>query len=290
MNNKNNDGFGLGYSLLTVAGVLGLFFGSYTIVGSGERGVVTHLGAVQQDVLDSGFHFKLPFVTSVHKISVRIQKSDIKTEASSKDMQKVLTEFNINWHPTPAEVNMMFQQTGDEDDVVTNILSPAVAEVLKATTAKLTAEEIISKRLQLKDEIDETLRARVTKYHVVIDDINLVNLAFSDEFNHAIEQKQIAEQRALQARYDAEKAKRDAEAAVNKAEGDAASSLKLAQAQAEGQKLMQRTITPEILQLEFYKKWNGQFPEVLVSGSSGGMPLMFNMPLRSSHSTPKSAE
>ena len=98
----------IGFVALAVFAVM-LLLGSYTIVGSGERGVATHFGKVQEGVIDEGLHFKLPFVTTVHKIPVRVQKSDIRTEAASKDLQSVHTEFNINWHPASNEVNALFQ-------------------------------------------------------------------------------------------------------------------------------------------------------------------------------------
>ncbi len=83
-----------GVSKLIVYGVGGLVslillltLSPFTIVGTGERGVVTHFGKLQESVLDEGIHIVVPIMTSIHKISVRVQKSDLKTQASSKDLQ-----------------------------------------------------------------------------------------------------------------------------------------------------------------------------------------------------------
>jgi prohibitin 1 len=99
-----------GALLLLVA----LFFRPFAIVNAGERGVVMRLGRVQDGVLDEGFHFILPFVTSVKTMSVRVQRSDIKAQAASKDLQDVTTELALNWHIDPIKVNTVFQRIGDE--------------------------------------------------------------------------------------------------------------------------------------------------------------------------------
>ena len=110
------------------------------------------LGKVQDAILDEGIHPILPIVTSVKTLSVRVQKTDIKADAASKDLQSITTDLAVNWNVDPAKVNQVFQQVGDEEQIVTSILSPAISEVLKAATSKKTAEEIITKRTELKQK------------------------------------------------------------------------------------------------------------------------------------------
>ena len=247
---------------LSIAGLLlgALLFGSFTIVSTGERGVVTHFGKVQNEVLDEGIHLKTPIRTSVKRISVRVQKSDLKTQASSKDLQLITTEVAINWHISPTGVNKVYQTIGDVDVVLERIITPAVSELFKAGSSKLTAEEIITKRNELSTEVKETMRVRLIKYDIVMDDLNIVDVDFSKDFSHAVEQKQVAEQSAKTAHYVADKAKQDAEAEINKARG-----------QAEAQKLMKTSITPEILQKMAIEKWDGSFPQVL---GTSGLPFL----------------
>lgn len=236
--------------------VLFLFLAPFSTVPAGYRGVVTHFGKVQDQILDEGIHFTLPIVTSVHRISVRVQKTEASTEAATKDMQKVTAQLAINWHVNANTVNKMYQTVGDEDDIVRQIISPAVSEVLKAATAKMTAEEVLTKRIELKGHIDEALRARLLQYNVAVDDISLVDLDFTKEFNHAVEQKQIAEQEALRAEYLTLQAQKTADAAIQTARG-----------QAESQKLVQKTLTREVLQQMAIEKWDGGFPQVMGSGT-----------------------
>lgn len=244
-----------------------LFLTPFTTIGTGQRGVVTHFGKVQGEILDEGFHLRMPILTSIKKISVRVQKSDLKTQASSKDLQLVTSEVAINWHVNPSEVANLYQNVGDEDDVVTKVLTPLVSEVFKSTTATKTAEEIITKRSELAEESEKGLRAGLAKYGLILDNVSIVDLDFTAEFAKAVEHKQIAEQQAKQAEYVAMQATANAKAEVNKAKGDAEATLTRARAQAESQKLLRLTVTPEILQQQAIEKWNGEFPQVMGSGT-----------------------
>jgi prohibitin 1 len=252
-------------SLYIVGGIVliiaSLILKPFALVGAGERGVIMRFGKVQNAILDEGIHPILPIVTSVKTLSVRVQKTDLQADAASKDLQKVTTDLAVNWNIDPAKANQVFQQVGDEEQIVTSILSPAISEVLKAATAKKTAEEIITKRTELKTEIDNSLKKRLEPYGVIVRDVSLINFGFSPEFSKAIEAKQIAEQEAKQAEFTVKKATQDAQAEINRAKG-----------QAEAQRLQRQTLTSEILQQQAIEKWNGQFPTVM--GGGGSLPLI----------------
>ncbi|PSM49218.1 membrane protease subunit, stomatin/prohibitin [Chroococcidiopsis sp. CCALA 051] len=254
---KTSLPFAGGIVLLIVA----FIFRPFAIVNVGQRGVMMQFGKVQEGILDEGLHAIVPFVTTVKTLSVRVQKSSFNADAASKDLQKVTTELAVNWHIDPTQVNKIFQRVGDEEQIVDGIVTPAVSEVLKAATAKKTAEEIITKRTDLKAEIDDALKSRLGDYGVMVDDVSLVNFSFSPEFSKAIESKQIAEQEAKQADFVALKATKEAQAEVNRAKG-----------QAEAQRLQRLTLTPEILQKQAIEKWDGRFPTVMSGNSS--IPLI----------------
>lgn len=248
---------------------------SYSNVGPGERGVRITMGKTGTEVLNEGPHFKLPYVSEIKTMSIRVKKSQDSTDAATKDMQKVTAVIAINWTINPDSVGNMLREVGSEESIEVNVIAPAVAEVLKAATSKMTAEEILSKRMELKHSIDEALISRLGAYGLIVKDISLVDFDFTKEFNHAVEQKQIAEQQAKQASYIAEKATQDAIAVVNTAKGDAEAVLVNARAQAEGQKLLKQTLTKDVLQLEYLKKWDGKLPSVL-TGAGGGIMLNLN--------------
>ncbi len=240
-----------------------IIFWPFVVVNAGERGVLMKFGQVQETILGEGLHLVIPIVNSVKRLSVRVQKQEISAEASSKDLQEVYTDVALNWHIIPEEANAIFQQIGDEKEVVDKIINPAVEEVLKAVMAKYTAEEIITKRGEVKAGVDDLLTTRLKNYHIGVDDISLVHVHFSERFSDAVEVKQIAEQEAKRAEYVAIKAAKEAEAKVNLAKGEA-----------EAQGLLVRTLTSEILQKQAIEKWNGKLPTVM--GNEGLKLLELN--------------
>lgn len=253
--------FVIGGITLTLFVGITLLKSSFVTVNPGERGVVIRLGKIQNGILDEGTHPVLPFITSVKKLNVRLQKTDIAASAGTKDLQSVNTNLALNWYIEPSKVNKVYQEIGDEQEVVARIITPALNEVLKAATPKRTAEEILIKRAELKEEIDQEIKQRLAVYGIQVNGVALVNVAFSSEFAKAIEAKQIAEQQAKQAEYDALKASKEAQAEINRAKG-----------QAEAQRLMRQTLTPELLQKQAIEKWNGQFPQVM--SGNGTMPFI----------------
>ncbi len=253
-----------GYILGAIAGVFALLlivFQPFAIVNAGERGVVLKFGQVQEQVLDEGLHFIVPIVNTVEKLSVRVQKHQIPAEAASKDLQDVYTDVALNWHVVPEKTNTVFQQVGNEGQIVQRIINPAIEEVLKAVMAQYTAEQIITRRGEVKAGIDDLLTSRLANYNVAVDDISLVNIHFSQRFSEAVEAKQIAEQDAKRAEFIALKAMKEAEAEVNRAKG-----------QAEAQRLLRENLTSEILQKQAIEKWDGHFPTVL--GGGGALPFI----------------
>ena len=162
----NNFPFGFYFAGGIFLLLLAITFRPFAIVNAGERGVIMKFGKVQNQVLDEGIHPILPIVTSVKRLSVRVQQNTFQSDAASKDLQKITTELAVNWHIDPIGANKVFQQVGDEQQIITGIITPAVSEVLKAATSKKTAEEIISLRTQLKEEIDSNLKKRLATYGV----------------------------------------------------------------------------------------------------------------------------
>jgi regulator of protease activity HflC (stomatin/prohibitin superfamily) len=248
---------------LTLAMVfLAILSNFFVTVNAGERGVMMQFGKVQEQILGEGLHVIVPIVYTVQKLSVRVQKQEISAEASSKDLQDVFTDVALNWHIIPAEVNSIFQQIGDEKAVVDRIIDPAVEEVLKAVMAKYTAEEIITKRGEVKAGVDDSLTLRLVAYHIAVDDISLVHVHFSERFSDAVEAKQIAEQEAKKGEFLALKAAKEGDAKVN-----------LAKAEAEVQRLLRENLTRELLERQAIEKWNGKLPLIVGDGNKNLLDL-----------------
>lgn len=243
-------------TVLVIAVVVLLALQSFTIIPAGHSGVVLQLGAVQPKVLEEGLHFKVPFIQSVVPMEIRVQKSETSQTSASRDLQTVSTTIAVNHHLDGSSVNKLYQQVGL--DYASRIVDPAIAEALKAVTAQYTAEELISKRSEVSNKVKETLKAKLSSYHIILDEINIREFTFSDEFNRAIEAKQVAEQQALKSKLDLERIKIEKEQEITKA-----------QAQAEALRLQKQEVTPELIQLrqieaqlEAIRKWDGKLPNV----------------------------
>ncbi|MEG4068786.1 prohibitin family protein [Microcoleus sp. Pol11C2] len=260
-NKKNKDVY-IAVQLALVIVLLAILSKFFVIVNAGERGVVMQFGKVQEQVLGEGIHLIFPTVYTVKKLTVRVQKQESSAEASSKDLQDVFTDVALNWHIIPEEANAIFQQIGDEKEVIARIIDPAVEEVLKAVMAKYTAEEIITKRGEVKAAVDDYLTLRLVTYHIAVDDISLVHVHFSERFSEAVEAKQIAEQEAKTGEFLALKAVKQAEAKVNLAKGEA-----------EVQRLLRDNLTPELLERQAIEKWDGKLPLIVGDGGKNLLDL-----------------
>ncbi|MCG5078664.1 prohibitin family protein [Paraburkholderia tagetis] len=244
--------------------VFALIVGGFVTVGPGQRGVLMTWGAVEPGVLDPGLHLKVPFAQSVAKMDVQVQNSQDAETAASLDLQDVTTTVATNWHILPADAEWVYQHIGNESALVVKIIKPAISNSVKAVTAHYNAEDLITHRDQVRGQIEAQITAELKPYRLMVDSVNITDFHFSTQFAQAIEQKQVAQQRAQQAQYELQKARVLADQKIVEAH-----------AQAEAQKLLQQTITPEIIQQQAVAKWDGHLPEVL--GSSGVLPMLGNL-------------
>ena len=246
-----------------------LIMDSYHLIHPGTVGVVTHFGAVQEEILPEGLHFITPVKTKVIPIDVRIQLVEDKTSASSKDLQIVTSSVALNFYLSKTKANIIFQELGLA--YKKTIIGPTIQESLKSTIAKFNAEEVITLRPKVKQMIFEDIRTRLEKNNIIVTDFSIVDFSFSSEFNRAIEEKQIAEQSALRAVNDLERIKTEAEQVEVKALGDAKAQIEIAKAEAQAQELLRKTISDQIIQLRAIEKWDGVLP--LYVGESEGIFL-----------------
>lgn len=242
------DGLRLFVVLLAVA-LLSTFV---VVVPVGERGVLMRLGAVQPRALGEGAHLIIPAVETVRTLSVRLQSHLQHSEAATRDLQDVTMDLAVRWHLPPERVPLVYQRLGDIQAIVRNVLEPAVEDSLKTVVATLNAEELISQRDSLRLRLQTLLAERLAPFDLLVDGIDLVQLDFSQRFRAAVEAKQVAEQDARRASYEAITAQRQAAARVYRAEGEA-----------KAQELLQATLTPEVLQHQALERWNGHLPLVM---------------------------
>lgn len=262
-----------------VAGVIAviLIASSFTIVPAGNTGVVLTLGKVSNTSFSEGFHLKIPFVQAVENMSNKIQVYETPASAVSKDLQTVSSNIAVNYRLVSDKSANMYQNVGT--DYQTVLITPVVQECMKSATAKYTAEQLITERQAVGDEVKSALDAKLNSYGIYIEKFNIVNFDFSAEFNNAIEAKQVAEQNLLKTETEQKQAITIAEAQAKQkviaAEANANAILAEAQAQAEANRLIEASLSEKVIAYQQIDKWDGVMPKV-VSGDSNGMLININ--------------
>ncbi|HUH98819.1 MAG TPA: prohibitin family protein [Anaerolineales bacterium] len=232
-----------------------VYLSVYT-VPAGFVGVVTRFGAVQR-IVQPGFGTKIPFIEDVVKMDVRTQKDQTDATAASSDLQQVTSTIAVNYNLDPAYASTVYQSVGT--DYADILIAPAIQNIFKATTAQFTAEQLIDQREQVRASAEAALKTQLIQYHVLVLNFNIVNFNFSDQFNQAIEAKQVAQQQVETAKQLLAKAQVDAQTAVAQAQG-----------QADAQKALKDagSLTPEYLEFLAIQKWDGRLPAVVTGGTT----------------------
>lgn len=260
---------------ILVALVVLIGFSSFIIINPGQAGVISVLGKARDGALLEGIHFKPPLISVVDVYDVTVQKFEVPAQSSTRDLQDLTASFAINFRLDPVQVVQVRREQGTLQNVVSKVIAPQTQEAFKIAAARRTVEEAITKRSELKEDFDRALVERLDKYGIIVLDTSVVDLTFSPEFARAVEDKQIAEQRAQRAVYIAREAEQQAQADVNRAKG-----------KAEAQRLLAETLKAQggelVLQKEAIEAWRqggSQMPRVLVmSGESdSSVPFLFNL-------------
>ena len=169
------------------------------------------------------------------------------------------TRIALNFHLLPSAAVNAFRDIGPSTDVVAErIILPATQEAVKAITARFTAEELITRRTEVRDAIGTLLKEKMQRHGLVLDEFAIVNFAFSRSFSEAIEAKVKAEQEKL-------KAERD----LQRIEVEAKQKVASAKAEADALALQRQQVTAELLALRRIEneraaitKWDGKLPQV----------------------------
>ncbi|XTZ19977.1 MAG: prohibitin family protein, partial [cyanobacterium endosymbiont of Rhopalodia fuxianensis] len=247
-------------------------FNSFIVINPGQAGVLSVLGKAQNGALLEGIHFKPPLVSTVDVYDVTVQKFEVPAQSATKDLQDLTASFAINFRLDSVQVAQIRRTQGTLQNIVAKIIAPQTQESFKIAAAKRTVEQSITQRSELKQDFDNALNERLAKYGIIVLDTSVIDLNFSPEFARAVEEKQIAEQRAV---YIAQEAEQEAQADVNRAKG-----------KAEAQRLLAETLKAQggdlVLQKEAIEAWKeggAKMPNVLVMGgkNQGSVPFLFNL-------------
>jgi len=249
-------------------------------IPSGYKGVLLTWGKVEDTILQEGLNFKVPFTQSVELMNVQIQKAESTEATATKDLQEVSTTVAVNYRLDPLAVNEIYKDL--RQDYANRVIKPNIEESLKATTAIFRAEELVTKRAEVKQTFDEILAERLSIFNIQVVSVSLTDFQFSSSFSAAIDAKVTAEQQALvskneleKIRYEAQQQIIQAEAAKNatirRAEGEALAQIIDANATAKSIQIITSQMTEEYADYLWLKQWDGRLPMVYTKDENGIM-------------------
>ena len=276
------------FSIITM-GVISLFgvivlFGSFYTVDEGERVVLLRNGAVI-GTEGPGWHLKTPVIEDAVSMSIRTEKSPYKLSAYSKDIQSAEVVITVQHRLNPAKVSDVYAQYGE--DYVDRIVAPIVNARSKVVFGGFTAAESISERGRLALEVEAAITAELggADADVLIDGVQIEDISFSEEFNHAVEQRMQAEievakrtQNLAMEKVQADIVRATANGAADarraEAEAEAFAILTKAKAEAEGINVRGTALAknPGLVALVKAERWDGMLPKTMLPNST--VPFM----------------
>ncbi len=263
-------------AIVTFVVIIIFMFESVVVVEAGHRGVVLYVGAVENRVLGEGIHFIIPFAEQVVQLEVRTLKFQADATAASNDLQEVRTTIALNYHISPSQANIIYQQLGA--DYADRIIAPTIQESVKASVAKFNAEELITKRATAKAVIAQSIANTLGARDIVVETVFITDFEFSQAFASQVESKVVAFQKYLTEQNNLKAVQVVANQTVVQANATARSNVAKANGESQAIKIItvQLKQSPEYLQWLSINRWNGQMPYAL---GSGAIPF-FQLPLR----------
>ena len=263
-----------------------LFSTCTSVVPTGYTGILTTFGRVEDHTLDAGFHLKSP-VQNVVLMDNREQKASFTTQSFSSDIQQVDIIGSVNFSINKNTAMTLYREVGTQ--YYNTLLSPRLLENTKAVFSKYTAENLVAAREELSMTIRDKLSEEMSRYGINVISVSIENIDFTDSFTDAVEAKQVAAQKKLQAEIEQQQATMEAQqaaerqritaeaaASVRKIEADAeAYSTKVrAEAESEANKKLAESITADLITWTQANKWNGSLPTYMNGGSGMTLPIL----------------
>jgi len=243
--------------------VLALLWNCFTIIPASHYGIIVTFGSVSERVLGEGIHFVNP-LAEIKKVTGELQTVFSQgVDAASKDLQTVKTNITVNYLIEADYARNVYVQNPNLN-YERQYITPAIAETLKSVISKYTAEELVTRRIEVSEGVTNSLREKLAQYHLSVRDINTTDFQFSRAFDEAIEAKVTATQQAAKAERDLERIKFEAEQRIV-----------AAKAEAEAIKIQTQAINTaggaNYVALKGIEKWNGVMPTYI----GGNAPVPF---------------
>ncbi len=260
-------------TLGALALIAGIVLSAVVQVPPGNRGVITRFGSVQDRILGEGLTFVLPFAERVVLIDVRVQPHTFKEiDASSQEYQTVKLSGTMNFHLDPLYVQDLYQKVGLA--FAPNVIDPAFNDVIKEVMPTYPIGEILPKRDEIRKKAVTKLAENLGRYHIIIDDIYLSNIAFSPQYTQAIEDKQTQQQRVETERQILAQREIQAQQQVAQAKGEADAAVVRGTGQAEANRKLAESLSSNVIQWQYIQKLSDKVQVMMVPS---GQPFLFDM-------------
>jgi regulator of protease activity HflC (stomatin/prohibitin superfamily) len=237
----------------------------------GRVGVVANLGVVQEQELPPGIHYVIPVINNVTEFDTRVRAVRIEGyTAASLEQQDLFLNLTLNYHVIPTEASVIVSTIGT--DFEQKVVMPRLLDIPKSITDDYRTAVVLNSRDEIRVKTVELLSSALQPYGLVVDTINLENFAYSPEYNAAIEARAVAEQQVQVRQQELEQARVQAEQARVVAEGVANARIEEARGEAEANRLLDQSLTAELIQWQAINKLQDNV-EIMLVPSDGGLIL-----------------
>ena len=237
--------------------------GSVTVINEGRVGVKYRFGKIIETGIEPGIHLHVPFIERVKKVDITEQVYVSDLSAYTKDTQTVKSlDFQLNYRYNSAELDNIIRTIGIQN-VEGKLVAPNITSVLKNEVGKYKAEELIANRSLLEQSVQEEISKILNKYGIIVSKISIQDIEFNEAFEQVVEQKVAAEQKALTVQNETVQKEEEAKQQVIAAQAEAEATLIKAEAEAKANRLLNESLSQNLISYYRIQAWNGEFPQVM---------------------------
>jgi regulator of protease activity HflC (stomatin/prohibitin superfamily) len=272
------------FAVMALVAVLVLLPNAFTYINPGHVGIVIHRagGGVDKSPLQPGVHARIPFATGIEEYPVFLKTlvlsrsgfegGNDEINVNSVEGQPLSLDVSLSFEIDPAQTPKLYSTFRTDIEQITHgFVKQAIRQSLQETVGTEPIADIIGpKKAEATTRARALIAQRLQPYGFEVKQFTINELRAPAAVMEAINQKNVMQQQALTAQNELQKNTFQAQGDSIKAAGRAKAIMAEAEAQARANQLLAQSITPNLVQYELTKKWNGQMPQV----TGGATPLL----------------